>query len=123
MGISKPIDDVIFDFKHIIRGGIRYGGKHQKNADHNGYIVITEDAQSERNIIQACFFLLHESFQSDHDQRKQRNAVHPHNIPTICRHKAAQCICRRTCQRRENGSLMQPVVFSNQMEMEYLENY
>lgn len=21
MGISKPIDDVIFDFKHIIRGG------------------------------------------------------------------------------------------------------
>ena len=22
MGISKPIDDVIFDFKHIIRGGI-----------------------------------------------------------------------------------------------------
>ena len=22
MGISKPIDDVIFDFKHIIRGGM-----------------------------------------------------------------------------------------------------
>ena len=23
MGISKPIDDVIFDFKHIIRGGTK----------------------------------------------------------------------------------------------------
>ena len=75
-------------------------GKHQKNADHDGDIVIGKNAYCQCDKIQNRLSLTNQFFQSHHNQGKQGHAVHPHNVPAVSCHKTGQGIGRGKHQCR-----------------------
>ena len=55
----------------------------QKNADHDGNIIIGQDAQSQTDAVKLIFPLFYQSLQPQSDQREEENAVQPHHVPVI----------------------------------------
>ena len=82
---------------HLSQGHVRADElqqeiQHQENADHDGNIVVGENAQRQADAVELIFSLLYQSLQAHRDQRKQDDAVQPHHIPVVGRQEAGKCI-------------------------------
>ena len=66
--------------------------EHQEEADHDGNVVVGQDAEPQTEHVHHRALSPYEALQSQHHQREQEDAVQPHQVPGIGGHVAAHGI-------------------------------
>ena len=66
--------------------------KHQKQAGHDGNIVVGQNGKPKGHAVEHSLLFPHKTLQSVNDQREEENAVQPHDIPAVRRHISGQRI-------------------------------
>ena len=61
---------------------------HQKNTYHNRNVIVGKNTYTKTNTVKHSLSFLNQPLQPQHNDRKQKNAVQPHDIPAIGRHVA-----------------------------------
>ena len=74
--------------------------QNNKNADHNGHIVIAENSKSHTDCIHPTVSVIDQLLNTHKNDRKQDNAVQPHHIPVISDAESTKGIKRCKHNRR-----------------------
>ncbi len=77
--------------------------QYQKQAQHNGNIVVGKNRKGQGNAIEKPLLFLHQIPETGENQRRQPDAIQPHNVPAVGCHVAGQGIGHGKEQGKETG--------------------
>ena len=66
--------------------------QHHKYAGHDGDIIIGKNGQPQCQAVEHSFSISDQPLQAQNNERKQDDAVQPHDIPAVGRHISGQCV-------------------------------